>query len=189
MIGTGLIIQVFMLRNMKVAAVLQAETIEEEVSTRARVDTLTWVYLPLYAVLSIFIYVIEVLVFSDRDLNIGLLIALYIMFNVIKLVFSAIIGITTLRFGSQISKLIKLVSYEFGETFPQIPRLKLMRKLIISMSVTYILVDCFYNLLLPFMLVVIALVHQVNDPDAKAWRESMQLISDIRVQIVLAFNI
>jgi hypothetical protein len=81
------------------------------------------------------------------------------MFNVIKLVFSAFIGITTLRFGSQISKLIKLVSYEFGETFPQIPRLKLMRKLIISMSVTYILVDCFYNLLLPFMLVVIALVH------------------------------
>lgn len=65
MIGTGLIIQVFMLRNMKVAAVLQAETIEEEVSTRARVDTLTWVYLPLYAVLSIFIYIIEVLVFSD----------------------------------------------------------------------------------------------------------------------------
>jgi hypothetical protein len=108
---------------------------------------------------------------------------------VIKLVFSAFIGITTLRFGSQISKLIKLVSYEFGETFPQIPRLKLMRKLIISMSITYILVDCFYNLLLPFMLVVIALVHQVNDPDAKAWRESMQLISDIRVQIVLAFNI
>jgi hypothetical protein len=189
MIGTGLIIQVFMLRNMKVAATLRAETIEAEAVMRARVDNLTVVYLPLYFVLSTIIYIIEVVVFSNKQQNINLLIGLYIVFNVIKLTFSAFIGITTLKFGASISKLIKLVQYEFGETFPQIPRLKLMRKLIISMSVTYILVDCFYDLLLPIMLVVIVKVHDVDNPDAKTWRESMQLISDIRVQFVLAFNI
>jgi hypothetical protein len=156
-----------MLRNMKVAAVMRAESIEEETVMRTRVEKLTAVYLPLYFVISVIIYVIEVLVFSNKQQNISLLIGFYIVFNVIKLTFSAIIGITTLRFGASLSKLIQLVQYEFGETFPQIPRLRLMRKLLISMSVTYLLVDCFYNLLLPVMLVVIALVHHVNDPDAK----------------------
>lgn len=64
-----------------------------------------------------------------------------------------------------------------------------MRKLLISMSITYMLVDCFYNLLLPSMLVLIALKHDVDDPNTKQWRESMQLVSDVRVQFVLAFNL
>ena len=170
-----------MLRNMKVAAVLRAETIEEEAIMRKRVHNLTCFYLPIYAVLSITNYVIEIKVFSDRQQKIDLLIGLYTLFSLVKLTFTAFIGITTLKFGSSISKLIKLVKYEFGDTFPQIPRLKLMRKLLISMSITYILVDCFYNLLLPTMLVIIALVHNLNDPDAKKWREFMQLISDIRM--------
>lgn len=67
-----------------------------------------------------------------------------------------------------------------------------MRKLLISMSLTYLLVDCFYNFLLPVMLVTAVIARQSNSdfkPEAKAWKESMQLISDIRIQFVLAFNI
>lgn len=67
-----------------------------------------------------------------------------------------------------------------------------MRKLLISMSLTYLLVDCFYNFLLPVMLVTTVIARQSNSdfrPEAKAWKESMQLISDIRIQFVLAFNI
>lgn len=66
MVATGVIIQVFMLRNMKVAAVLRAESIEQENRTRAKVKKLTIAYLPLYFFLSISIYVMDILMLKER---------------------------------------------------------------------------------------------------------------------------
>ena len=59
-IATGLIINVFMLRNMQVAAVLRAETVEEEHKMRERIYKFQIVYLPLYFLLQILIYVLEI---------------------------------------------------------------------------------------------------------------------------------
>lgn len=120
MIMTGIIIQVFMLRNMKVAAVLRAKSIQEESETRIRVRHFTYFYLPLYGVLSVLIYVMEILIFSKKDIT-GVsewfLIGFYSLMNVAKLSFSAFVGLTTLRFATSINELIQLVTYEFGETF------------------------------------------------------------------------
>ena len=79
------------------------------------------------------------------------------------------------------------MTYEFGESFPQIARLKLMRRLLISLSITYLLVDLFYNLFLPACCVIAVIL--VEDQNNRVWRESMQLVSDLRIQLVLAFNI
>ena len=68
-----------------------------------------------------------------------------------------------------------------------------MRKLLISMSLTYLLIDCCFNLLLPAMLAVVVILqddsHRNFSPEAQTWREAMQLINDIRIQFVLAFNL
>lgn len=57
------------------------------------------------------------------------------------------------------------------------------------MSTTYILIDLFYNLILPAGLVIIVLTQSFSFTEDKVWRETMQLISDIRLQMVLAFNL
>lgn len=146
-----------MLRNMKVAAVLRTETIEEENETRETVRKFTFAYIPIYAILSLLVYILEILIFSNANKHERTLIIIYIIINLLKFCCETFIGITTFKFATSIKKLITLVKYEFGETFPQIQRLKLMRLLLISMSATYILVDCFYNLILPAGLVTIVL--------------------------------
>ena len=50
-VATGLIINIFMLRNMKVAAVLRAESVEQEQDIRRKIHRFTIIYLPLYFVL------------------------------------------------------------------------------------------------------------------------------------------
>ena len=67
-----------------------------------------------------------------------------------------------------------------------------MRKLLMSMAITFIAIDLLFNMILPAMLVSSVLVKKSSanfQSDMQAWRISMQLLEDIRVQFVLAFNI
>ena len=114
---TGLIINIFMLRNMKVAAVLRADSIEEETSMRNKINKFTNFFLPGYFVLQIGIYVLQLLIFSsiDKQKSTGWLLAFYLIFDLIKLILSSFLGVTTYLFAQKIMKLIKLFAYEFGE--------------------------------------------------------------------------
>jgi len=112
MIFTGIIIQVFMLRNMKVAGVLRAESIEEETKVRQKINNFTCLYIPVYAFLVLSIYILEILVMApptsiknDYSLQ-NIILGVYILLNTIKLSFSAYIGITTYKFAASINKLI-----------------------------------------------------------------------------------
>jgi hypothetical protein len=51
---------------MKVATVLKAKTIEEETKTRQFVRTFAAVWLPAYALISIVLYILEVVLVSER---------------------------------------------------------------------------------------------------------------------------
>lgn len=181
-----------MLRNLKVAAILKCKSIEEEAKTRKQMKLATQIYLPLYAFLTISNYVMEIALFQNASIKISYIcFALYTVSNLTKLVCETFIGITTLNFVNQIKQLIQLMSYEFGEKFPQIKRLQLMRKLLIWLSVTYLLLDLLINLVLPTGYVILTLV--INDAGEVQyeayWEESLQLVSDIRVQFMLAFNV
>jgi hypothetical protein len=78
------------------------------------------------------------------------------------------------------------MSYEFGSTYPQISRLALMRKLLIWLSITFLVL----NFLLPSGFLALAFIigdNHVNDEDL--WRQSLQLCNDVYIQFMLAFNI
>jgi hypothetical protein len=52
-----------------------------------------------------------------------------------------------------------------------------MRKLLITMSITYLLIDCLFNFLLPVMVAIIVIfridVNKNFSSDGQAWRETM----------------
>jgi hypothetical protein len=59
-----------------------------------------------------------------------------------------------------------------------------MRKLLMSMAITFIAIDLLFNMILPAMLVSSVLVKKSSanfQSDMQAWRISMQLLEDIRV--------
>jgi hypothetical protein len=101
-VATGLIINTFMLRNMSVAAILRAETLEEEIHVRRRLKVLTAFYLPTYFCFQITIYSCEISIFNSIYKGIQLpswLLPTYLTINIVKLMFSATLGITTFCFA------------------------------------------------------------------------------------------
>jgi multidrug transporter EmrE-like cation transporter len=92
---------------------------EEEQATRDRLRKFTIIYIPVYAVFSLVIYVLEILFFSKDDTSADQqnLIIVYAICNLVKLVCETFIGVTTFKFAASIKKLISLVIYEFGEAF------------------------------------------------------------------------
>ena len=83
----------FMMRNMKVAAVLKAESIEEESKTRENMRKFTLVYLPVYVFLSLADYILEIVLFQNKQKDERFELVVYILVNSVKLVCETFIGL------------------------------------------------------------------------------------------------
>jgi len=189
-LATTVVVNVFMLRNMSVAAILKSETLEQEMATRKRLRRNIAFFLPTYFVLVVLIYICESLVFHPFYGYKVYVLPYLLLCNGLKLVLCVTLGVYTLIFSNRIQNLINILHYEFGNTHTSIKRLQLVRTLLLTMSVTYLIVDIFYNVVLP-----ITLVYFVTNDELTAnlttgqWNVTLQLLGDLKVQVTLIFNL
>ena len=81
------------------------------------------------------------------------------------------------------------MKYEYGKTAEVIKKLELMKFLLLSMTITYIAVEFFYNIVLPLYLIINFKINGAPEvgSDTTSWEITLQLLEDIRCEINLIF--
>ncbi len=95
-LATGIVCNIFMLRNMSIASMISSEWIsdEEEKERRKKLLIITYLFLACYITLYLSLFAVQFKLYNNPDNNVAL--GFYITLNLLKLILCTCLGVTTI---------------------------------------------------------------------------------------------
>ena len=79
----------------------------------------------------------------------GALASTIIILNVLKECLTGTLGVCVLIFGHRLKVVVELLVYLYGNSLPHVERIKMIRRMLIIISITYLIPDFVYNFIGP----------------------------------------
>jgi hypothetical protein len=105
-VATGVVCNIFMLRNMSVAVLLTCPDEKEEKKKRKVLTFTTWVFLVLYIMTYTAITCLEKKIMEPGHPHQQIFVPLYIFSNLFKLLMTTVLGVVTIVFAGKLKELI-----------------------------------------------------------------------------------
>ena len=103
------------------------------------------------------------------------------------------LGIFVLIFAQRLKAVVELLVYHWGNSPPQVERIKTIRVFLTIMSITFLLADFVYNIIGPSFDVINAITEtrtgRFDNNEHMMGNSKLQLMLDMKMQIVLLLNL
>ena len=111
-------------------------------------------YLPTYFMTQCAIYGTQIYLYSDEPHSGGFLVLVIVICNVLKECMTGALGIFILVFAHRLDSIINALIFEWGNTPPQIERIKTIRLFLLVMAYTFLTVNFSYNIIVPVINII-----------------------------------
>ena len=114
----GILINIFMLKVLGVAAILRCESKEEEERTARRHSVMVKIYIPIYLTSQAVVYCCQLWIFSDNQYTLTAMMTLIISSNILKMSMTFSLGIVIFVFAYQLKGTIDQLVFQWGNSPP-----------------------------------------------------------------------